>query len=129
MAIDLMALEPQKISKNLRGKFILAYGKPGVGKTSLAAKFENVLIAGFEMGSNALNNVYVQPAKTWSDWKSMVSQLTRKKELMEKFHSIAIDTADEAWNLCVKYICSQNSVENLGDIPWGQLAPLYSDVY
>ena len=46
MAIDLMALEPQKISKNLRGKFILAYGKPGVGKTSLAAKFENVLIAG-----------------------------------------------------------------------------------
>lgn len=120
MAIDLMALEPQKISKNLRGKFILAYGKPGVGKTSLAAKFENVLIAGFEMGSNALNNVYVQPAKTWSDWKSMVSQLTRKKELMEKFHSIAIDTVDEAWNLCVKYICSQNSVENLGDIPWGQ---------
>ena len=46
MAIDLMALEPQKISKNLRGKFILAYGKPGVGKASLAAKFENVLIAG-----------------------------------------------------------------------------------
>lgn len=101
----------------------------GVGKTSLAAKFENVLIAGFEMGSNALNNVYVQPAKTWSDWRSMVSQLTKKKELKEKFHSIAIDTADEAWNLCVKYICSQNNVENLGDIPWGQLAPLYSDVY
>lgn len=76
------------------------------------------------MGSNALNNVYVQPAKTWSDWKSMVNQLTRKKELMNKFHSIAIDTADEAWNLCVKYICSQNSVENLGDIPWGQDGPL-----
>lgn len=101
----------------------------GVGKTSLAAKFENVLIASFEMGSNALNNVYVQPVKTWSDWRSMVSQLTKKKELKEKFHSIAIDTADEAWNLCVKYICSQNNVENLGDIPWGQLAPLYSDVY
>ena len=63
----------------------MAYGKPGVGKTSLAAKFENVLIAGFEMGSNALNNVYVQPAKTWSDWKSMVSQLTKKKELKEKY--------------------------------------------
>ena len=118
--IDLLGLERQQISKNLRGKYFLIYGEPKVGKTSFAAQFENVLIVSFEMGSNALNSVYVQPAKTWSDWKSMVSQLTRKKELMEKFHSIAIDTADEAWNLCVKYICSQNSVENLGDIPWGQ---------
>lgn len=29
MAIDLMALEPQQISKNLKGKYILLYGLPG----------------------------------------------------------------------------------------------------
>lgn len=29
MAIDLMALEPQKISKNLRGKTFLIYGEAG----------------------------------------------------------------------------------------------------
>lgn len=29
MAIDLMALEPQKISKNLRGKTLLLYGEAG----------------------------------------------------------------------------------------------------
>lgn len=29
MAIDLMALEPQKISKNLKGKFAMIYGDPG----------------------------------------------------------------------------------------------------
>ena len=46
MAIDLMNLQPQIISKNLRGKFIFLYGLPGVGKTSLAAQFKNVLIAG-----------------------------------------------------------------------------------
>lgn len=28
MPIDLMALEPQKISKNLRGKYIMIYGQP-----------------------------------------------------------------------------------------------------
>lgn len=120
MPIDLMSLEPQQISKNLRGKYIMLYGLPGVGKTSLAAQFENVLIAGFEMGTNALNNVYVQPVKTWTDWKQMVSQLCRKAELQEKFHAITIDTADEAWNLCVRWVCTQNSVENLGDIPWGK---------
>lgn len=71
------------------------------------------------MGSNALNNVYVQPVKTWSDWKSMISQLSKKKELKEKFHAIAIDTADEAWLLCTKWVCNQNGVEELRDIPWG----------
>lgn len=120
MAIDLLNLKPQQISKNLRGKYIMLYGLPGVGKTSLAAQFENVLIAGFEMGTNALNNVYVQPIKTWQEWKTMVNQLCRKAELKEKFHAIAIDTADEAWNLCTKWVCTQNGVDSLGDLPWGQ---------
>ena len=117
--IDLLSLEPQRISRDLKGKYILLYGLPGVGKTSLASEFKNVLIAGFEMGTNALNNVYVQPIKTWKDWRDMVKQLCTKDALKEKFDSIAIDTADFAWDLCVKWICSQNGVEKLGDIPWG----------
>lgn len=120
MAIDLLALEPQTISRNLKGKYAMFYGLPGVGKTSLAAQFPKVLIAGFEMGTNALNNVYVQPIKGWNDWRQVVGQLVRKKELQDKFESIAIDTADSAWDLCVKYICGQEGVEKLGDIPWGQ---------
>ena len=71
------------------------------------------------MGTNALNNVYVQPIRTWKDWRDMVKQLCTKDALKDKFDSIAIDTADFAWDLCVKWICSQNGVEKLGDIPWG----------
>ena len=117
--IDLLSLEPQRISRDLKGKYILLYGLPGVGKTSLASEFKNVLIAGFEMGTTAMNNVYVQPIKTWKDWRDMVKQLCTKDALKDKFDSIAIDTADFAWDLCVKWICSQNGVEKLGDIPWG----------
>jgi ATP-dependent Lon protease len=36
-SINLMTLEPQRISRSLKGKFIFLYGLPGVGKTSLAA--------------------------------------------------------------------------------------------
>lgn len=121
MAIDLLNLQPQQISKNLKGKYIMLYGQPGVGKTSLAAQFEKVLIAGFEMGTNALNNVYVAPVKTWEDWKRMVKDLCRKDELKEKFHAVAIDTVDEAWNLCTKYVCGQAGVDNLSDVGFGKL--------
>ena len=107
----------------------MVYSQPGAGKTSLAAQFENVLIAAFEIGTNALNNVYVQPVKTWQDWKSMVGQLCRKQELQDRFHTVAIDTADEAWELCTKWVCNQNGVERLGDLPWGEPLPLYKVIY
>lgn len=86
--IDLLNLEPQKISRDLRGKFTLVYGDPGCGKTSLAAKFDKVLICAFEQGTNALNNVYVQPIKTWKDWKQVVKQLIKNDELKERYHSV-----------------------------------------
>lgn len=129
MVIDLKNLQPQQISKDLRGKYIMLYGLPGVGKTSLAAQFEKVLIAGFEMGTNALNNVYVAPIKTWNEWKKYVGELCRDEELKEKFHYIAVDTADEAWNLCVRYVCSQANVEDLSEVGYGKLYKKCSDEY
>lgn len=118
--INLKELQPQHISKNLRGKYIMFYGNAGVGKTTLASKFKDVLIAGFEQGTNALNNVYVQPVKTWQDWRDMVKQLCKDKELQEKFQSIAIDTADEAWDLCVKHVCGQQGISSLDELAWGK---------
>ena len=120
MAIDLLTLEPQQISKNLKGKFIFVYGQEKAGKTTLASELEKVLICSFEMGTNALHNVFVAPMKTWMDWKGIIRQLVRQKdELSEKYHTLAIDTVDEAYKLCEKYICAQNGVETLKDIPWG----------
>ena len=88
MAIDLLALEPQQISRNLRGKFSLFYGAAGVGKTTLASKFEKSLILGCEPGTNALNNVYVQPIKIWQDMRQVVFQLTKDETLKEKFYTV-----------------------------------------
>ena len=68
------------------------------------------------MGSNALNNVYVQPIKTWKDWKMTVSQLVKKPELQEKFSSICIDTCDEAFKLCEKWCCEQAGVDSVREI-------------
>ena len=117
--IDLLHLEPTRISKNLKGKFILLYGLPKVGKTEFLSKMPKSLILSFEPGTNALNNVYAVPIQTWSDFKAAISQL-RLPALKEKFDVIGIDTADMAYELCIKQICSNNGVTQLGDIPYGQ---------
>lgn len=116
MAIDLMNLEPQKISRNLKGKFSLLYSAPGLGKTTLASKFEKSLILGCECGTNGLNNVYVQPIKTWNDLRQVVSQLVRNEQLKERFENIVVDTTDEAFKLCEKWTCLQAGVESIKDV-------------
>lgn len=120
MAIDLLTLEPQQISRSLEGKFTLLYSQPKMGKTTLASEIDKVLIAAFELGANALQGVLVSPIKKWADWKANVRQLVKEREaLKNKIGTIAIDTVDEAYKLCEKYVCNQNNVEKIGDIPFG----------
>lgn len=119
MAIDLLSLEPTRISRNLKGKYMLFYGEPKSGKTTLLSKLPHSLILAFEPGTNALNNAYVQPIMSWTDFKMVLKQL-KLPQLKDKFEFIGIDTADIAYELCEKYVCSQNNVENVGDIPYGK---------
>ena len=58
MAIDLLNLQPTTISRDLKGKYILIYSAPKVGKTSFAAKFKKNLLLAFEMGYNAIDGIY-----------------------------------------------------------------------
>lgn len=123
--IDLLNLEPVKINKDLKGKYILIYGQPKIGKTTLAAQFPKNLLLAFEPGYNALNNKMVQPITKWSDFRTVLRQLERP-EVQEKFDTITIDTADIAWDYCEKYICASNPLDSgetpkaIGEIPWGK---------
>lgn len=123
--IDLVNLQPVQINKNLKGKFVLLYGTPKVGKTTLAAQFPKNLLLAFEPGYNALNNKMVQPITRWSEFKTVINQLA-KDEVKEKFDTITIDTADIAWDYCEKFVCASNPnsdgsiPKSIGEIPWGK---------
>lgn len=117
--IDLLNLQPTVISRDLRSKYILIYGQPKVGKTSFAAQLPNNLIFSFEIGTNALSGIYAVPITKWTDLKVYLKQL-EKPELKEKFHTVTFDTVSVAYSLCEKYICAQNGVQSIGDIPYGR---------
>jgi hypothetical protein len=94
------------------------YGAPKTGKTTLASKAGTALILAFERGYNALPGVYAVDVLTWGDAKAIVREL-KKPQVREMYDSIVFDTVDIAGTLCEKYICSQNGVDRIGDIPYG----------
>lgn len=118
MAINLMSLEPHKVSRDLSGYITYLYGAPKVGKTTLASKFPNALILASEKGYSALPGVYAQDITRWSELKEVVRDL-KKPEVKERFKSIIIDTIDVIGGYCDKYVCDQLGIESLGEGGWG----------
>ena len=48
MAIDLMAIQPHKVSRDLSGYITYIYGKGGIGKTTLAVQANQALLLATE---------------------------------------------------------------------------------
>ena len=116
--IDILSIQPSVISRDLRGKYVLLYGKPKSGKTTAAASFPKALLVAFERGYNALGGVRAVDITKWADFKMVLRQL-EKPEAKQLYETVVIDTISIAWECCEQYICAQNGVQKLADIPWG----------
>ena len=117
--INIFELEPSKISRDLKGKFLMIYGEPKVGKSTFGSQLPRALFLNFEQGTNALAGIRGVPILRWSDFKKVLAQL-RKPQGKEMYDSIVVDTVSIAWQLCEKYICQREGVESIRDVPWGQ---------
>ena len=88
-------------------------------KTTAACAFPNALLCAFEKGYNAIGNVRAADILKWSDWKLVLRQL-EKPEARAIYDTIILDTVSIAWQMCEEYICAQNGVQKIADIPWGK---------
>jgi hypothetical protein len=118
MAIDILSLQPSVISRDLRGKYVLLYGKAKSGKTTAASQFPKALLCAFERGYNAIGGVYAADITKWSEFKQILRQL-ESPQAHEMYETVVIDTVSIAWDQCEQFICRQNGVQKIGDIPWG----------
>lgn len=105
---------PAAVSLNLI-RFLL-YGPPKIGKTNLFAGFPNTLFLATEKGYSALS-IYVIDIKSWDNFCRAVNLITTTKH---SYKTIAIDTLDILWNLCVSYMCDKLEIEHLSDEDWGK---------
>lgn len=118
--IDIFSLKPPEISRSLKGKYLLIYGAPKIGKTSFACQCDRALVCAFELGTNAIPNqtIRVQPIQKWLDFKKVVKQL-HQPQAKEKFDTVVIDTIGIAASACETYVCQQLGVETLKAAAWG----------
>ena len=117
--LDIFSLQPSKISRDLKGKYILIYGQPKTGKSTFGSQLPRGLFMNFENGTNALAGIRSVPILRWSDAKKVLTQL-RKPQAKEMYDTIIVDTVDIAWSLAEKYIVQREGVTSLREIPWGQ---------
>lgn len=117
--IDILSIEPTVISRDLKGKYLLLYGKPKTGKTTMASRFPKNLLIAFEKGYNAIDGIKAVDINKWSEFRQVLKQL-EKPEARELYDTITIDTTTIAYEMCEQFVCSQNGVQSIRDIPWGQ---------
>lgn len=119
MANTLTMIKPHEVSRDLRGYSVLFYGTAKSGKTTTASKFPKSLILGFEKGWNALPGVMAIGVNNWREFKNYLIML-KDDETKAMYQTIIIDTADIAYDYCSDYICNQNGVDSIGDLPYGK---------
>lgn len=117
--MSIFDITPHKVSRDLRGYSVMFYGDPKSGKTSTAVKFPKHLLLAFEKGYAAIPGAMAKPINKWTEFLGVMRDL-RKPEAKDAFETIIVDTADIAYDLCEQYICTQNEVDSIGDIPFGK---------
>ena len=121
MAIDLINLQKNKISRDLGSYMNYFYGNSKTGKSTLCAKLygDDALYIATEKGYSALN-VFAVDLTNWSETNGLLRQL-KLPEIKEKFKVIVIDTVDILYDLAVSYTLKINGCTDLSDKPFGKL--------
>jgi len=116
MAIDLMNLEPQKVSTDVSSYSMLVYGNVKSGKTTFVHDLygERVLHIMTEKRYKALEGAMVQYVSSWAEYMQVLTQL-RKPELKERFDVVSIDTIDNLLPLLEKFVAAKYGEAQLGE--------------
>lgn len=96
---------------------IVVYGPEGIGKSTFASKFPNVLFIDTE-GSTKRLNVARTPKPT--SWTMLMEQVRYVKNNPGTCDTLAIDTADWAEQLCTNEICAKAQKGGIEDFGYGK---------
>ena len=106
---------PQKPITDLSAAAILIYGENKIGKTSLAACFDDPIFIMFEPGGKGLEITRVQ-CETWKDFTGWVTSIIKS----DRFKTVVIDPIALCYRACVEQICKDEAVDDPMEVGWGR---------
>lgn len=128
MAINLLNIQPHKVSTDLSGYITYIYGAPKTGKTTLAVQMPGAILLAFQRGYNALPGVMAQDITSWGEMKQVYREL-KKQEVKDAYKAVIVDTIDIASEMCQKYVCDQNGITSLGELGYGKGWTLFKNEF
>jgi len=114
--MPLLPKEKSKPKQELSDFNIYCYGPPKGGKTTWASGFPNAVFLATEAGLNALSAFKVD-IDSWDTFLEACNELASGNH---DFKNVIVDTADNAWFLCRRYICEKYKVDFEGDLSYGK---------
>ena len=87
----------------MKDKIWLFYGEAGTWKTTVASKFENVLLISFDPGYKFIHGVYATAVANWDQFKKIFEEL-KLPAVKKKFDTIFIDGIDIAARMAQTYV-------------------------
>ncbi len=104
---------------------ILLYGAPKVGKSTLAAQFDDAVFLATEPGLNALE-VYQVPV---SSWQTFIDACKELSEGQHPFKTVVVDTVDNLFKFCSEAVMRKAGVQHESDLEWGKGWALVRDEF
>ena len=116
MVVDLLGIEPQKVSTDVASYSMLIVGGVKVGKSTLVHDLygERVLHVMTEKRYKALAGADVQYVSSWSEYLQVLSQLKNAK-IKERYDVVSIDTIDNLIPMLEKYVATKYDETAIGE--------------
>jgi len=114
--MGILPIEKSKKETALDKQIVLIYGKPKIGKSTLASSFPNPVFLATEAGLNHLE-VFKTSINSWEKFLDACADLAKGEH---KFNTIIIDTVDNLVAYCTDYVCTREGVNHPADLPMGK---------
>lgn len=116
MALNILNLQPNKLTTDLTSYNFLLYSDAGIGKTTFATEMfpEKSLILGFEYGFKGIPNAVGVAIPDYNELLQYVAQLDTD-EAREMYDTLIIDTTTKVGEVIENYILSMYGKNALGE--------------
>lgn len=105
----LLPTEKNDVPTELARYSTLLYGAPKIGKTSLAAQFEDAVFFATEPGTKALE-VYSVNVTSWEMVEQLIGELDRDTTM--RYKTVVVDTVDLMYELALDHVCQQKLIKH-----------------